>query len=161
MSGSSGVENCVRCGGEGTVQTYSDWKPHDYVSGTCIQCGYDYHTITGMQTLEEVNELRKELELEPLTELVKPTDEWLARIIWIAIKRNHVVNQYFNKNCLVLAKELRKKKWANITGGELNSMLRNLGMLGSEEYMVGDEILPFVNGEKGFELSIKIKVEKK
>ena len=78
MSGSSDSQDCPRCGGDDTLMTYSDWRPHDYVSGTCLQCGYDYHTVTGMQTLEEVNELRLNIELEPLAELVKPTEDWLA-----------------------------------------------------------------------------------
>ena len=80
----------------------------------------------------------------------------LAQIIWCAIKRNHLVDQYFNKNCLVLAKELRKKKWANISGRELNAMLRNLGILGSEEWEVGDKIIPYVRKEITFEYVINL-----
>lgn len=79
----------------------------------------------------------------------------IAQIIWCAIKRNHLVDQYFNDNCIGLAKTLRLKKFANITGAELNSMLRNRGMIGSQEYDVGDKILPFIKKEQVFKYIIK------
>ena len=36
MSGCSYSEKCPKCGGEMTC--YSDWKPHDMVSGVCMEC---------------------------------------------------------------------------------------------------------------------------
>ena len=78
MSGCSGNQDCPRCGGKDALQTYSDWKPHDVTSGNCVQCGYGYDTNGYVATLAEVNEQRLELELEPLAELAKPTQEWLG-----------------------------------------------------------------------------------
>jgi len=58
---------CYRCGGE--MNIYEDWKPHSYVSGECLECGFSYHTVETQLTLQEVNELREYQELEPLKEL--------------------------------------------------------------------------------------------
>lgn len=80
----------------------------------------------------------------------------LARTIWIAIRRSHLTNQYFNQSCLTLAKELRKKKYQNIDGKQLNTLLYRQGTIGSAEYDVGDKILPFVKGEKTFEIEYKL-----
>ena len=77
MSGSSDYTDCPRCGVPDSLHTYSDWKPHDLVSGTCVECGLDYYTETGLVSLADVNEMRLELELPPLTELAKPTQAWL------------------------------------------------------------------------------------
>lgn len=53
------------------MQTYMDWKPADYVSGDCFECGFYYYTADGQRTLVEVNELRAENDLEPIEELRK------------------------------------------------------------------------------------------
>lgn len=84
-------------------------------------------------------------------------EDKLAQIIWCAIKRNHIVDQYFNENCLRLADELRKKKWANISGGQLNGWLRDMHIIDSMEDNVGDKILPYIKGERKFKYLIKIK----
>lgn len=75
MSGSSYDDNCPRCGG--TMSCYEDRKPHDYVSGFCLDCGYEYHTVDGQMSLEGVNEVRADGELQPLTEFRNPLKEWL------------------------------------------------------------------------------------
>ena len=53
------------------METYIDWKPHDWVGGQCLECGFEYYTEEGQLSLEQVNELRAERGLEPLTELRK------------------------------------------------------------------------------------------
>lgn len=89
MSGVTDVENCHRCGSTESVETYSDWKPHDSVSGFCHECGYFFHTVTRLANLKEVNEERERINeifegdedftlLQPLTQLAPPTQEWLA-----------------------------------------------------------------------------------
>ena len=71
MSGSSDSQDCPRCKGKNSLQTYSDWKPYDCVSGECIKCGFSYYTKEEQMDLEEVNERRADLELKPLKELKK------------------------------------------------------------------------------------------
>jgi hypothetical protein len=42
------------------MDCYSDHKPHDYVSGNCVSCGFWYQTETGFMNLEELNDARSE-----------------------------------------------------------------------------------------------------
>jgi len=67
MSGCAGSATCPKCGGE--MQTYMDWKPCDYVSGECLECGFYYYTADGQMNLNEVNGERKDLDLAPLEKL--------------------------------------------------------------------------------------------
>ncbi len=76
MSGYTYNTDCPRCGG--IMVCYSDHKLHDMVSGECLDCGFEYHTDEGQMSLEDVNELRKDNDLEPLTQLAEPTKEWLS-----------------------------------------------------------------------------------
>lgn len=69
MSGCSYDSTCPMCGNQ--MGCYSDGKPYDQASGTCLNCGFQFWTQEGQMTLEEVNELRVEAGLEPLKELVK------------------------------------------------------------------------------------------
>ncbi len=70
MSGSSYDAVCPLCGG--TMYCSNDYKPHEYVSGDCIDCGFTYWTQSERLTLAEVNKLRVDsFDLEPLTELKK------------------------------------------------------------------------------------------
>ena len=48
---------------------YSDWKPHDMVSGICLECGFAYDTIDRQATLDQVNGIRQALDLQPVTAL--------------------------------------------------------------------------------------------
>ena len=72
MSGYSETTMCPRCGTE-SLDVSID---RDDVSGTCLECGYEYHTVNRVMTLEEVNEERVEMELEVLTELKRPVEGW-------------------------------------------------------------------------------------
>lgn len=77
-----------------------------------------------------------------------------ARILYLAIKVNHIVNQYFNDNCLKIAKWIDDGDLYEDTnyspsrmGVVLNYWLRNLGMIGSSE-TYGSKLIPFILGEK-------------
>ena len=67
MSGSSGSAPCPECGAK--MHTYVDWKPFDYVSGECLECGFHYYTADGQMNLDEVNEARGDLYLPPIEKL--------------------------------------------------------------------------------------------
>jgi hypothetical protein len=53
---------------------YYDWKPHDTVSGQCLECGFSYDTKEAQMSLKRVNRLRAEADLPPLTKLKPQTD---------------------------------------------------------------------------------------
>lgn len=67
MSGHSDNTICPNCGLE--CNRYSDYKPFDTVSLDCINCGFYTNTTIKQMSLEELNEMRKDCELEELTEL--------------------------------------------------------------------------------------------
>lgn len=78
MSGLSYTGECPRCGGD-CMETSLESKPHNSVEGFCLECGFGYHTVCYLSTLEEVNKIREEAEeceLGPLGELKKPASEW-------------------------------------------------------------------------------------
>jgi Zn ribbon nucleic-acid-binding protein len=64
MSGNSYDSTCPNCGG--SMDCYNDYKPHEYVSGECLECGFEYHTEDGQLTLEEVNQRRFDMGLEDI-----------------------------------------------------------------------------------------------
>jgi hypothetical protein len=67
MSGNSYSGKCYRCGEE--MHMYEDHKPHPYVSGDCHYCGFSYMTERDQLSLDEVNEMRIDLGMEPLDKL--------------------------------------------------------------------------------------------
>ena len=81
MSGNSYGSVCPNC--NENMNVYEDHKPHPYVSGDCLYCGFYLDTKTNQLTLEELNEQRYEYNhgmgysegeddyLPPLTELPK------------------------------------------------------------------------------------------
>lgn len=72
MSGYAETVDCPRCGSDSLEHAVDG----DDITGMCIDCGYEYHTVTSLMTLERVNEFREEVELEPLTELKPPLPDW-------------------------------------------------------------------------------------
>jgi Zn ribbon nucleic-acid-binding protein len=72
MSGFSDSQDCPRCSGKNTLMTYSDWKPFDTISGTCVRCGFSYYTKA---EILELNELKAERENYDYTEKVKFSKE--------------------------------------------------------------------------------------
>ena len=76
MSGHSYSTWCPRCKSENSIMASQDHKPHDCVSGECLECGFCYYTsCDNKMTLDEVNELRADHELEPLKELRPQTNK--------------------------------------------------------------------------------------
>jgi len=59
MSGANYITTCPKCEQE-TLVAYTDWKPHDIVSGICLNCGFYYTTKEGKLTKEELAEQQKE-----------------------------------------------------------------------------------------------------
>jgi len=68
MSGYSETTTCPKCGGE-SLEHSAD---HYNVNAICLECGYEYHTVESMLTLEELNEERKACDMEPLEKLKIP-----------------------------------------------------------------------------------------
>lgn len=73
MSGFSETVDCPRCG---SVESLERSVDRDDVSGYCLECGYEYKTVYMLMTLEDVNEQRVDIGMEPLTELKKPVEGW-------------------------------------------------------------------------------------
>ena len=57
MSGHGYESVCPVC--MGSVNAYSDHKPHDYVSGECLDCGYSYYTKDDQMSLDDINLCRR------------------------------------------------------------------------------------------------------
>lgn len=55
----------------------SDHKPHEVVSGECLDCGYSYGTAVHQMTLKEMNQRRADFDMEPIKQLRKPLPEWV------------------------------------------------------------------------------------
>ena len=72
MSGYSETTTCPRCGAD-SLEASID---RDEVSGMCFECGYEYHTVDSILSLEEVNEERVDCEMEPLEKLREPNPAW-------------------------------------------------------------------------------------
>ena len=70
MSGWSDSQDCPKCGSKDTLMTFGDHKPRDTVGGECLECGFEYHTVEGQMTLDDINIQREEIhDMEPLTKL--------------------------------------------------------------------------------------------
>ncbi len=58
MSGTGYNIKCPNCGKD--CDSYSDWKPFDYSSITCLECGLRIFPTNNYMNLEELNEQREE-----------------------------------------------------------------------------------------------------
>jgi len=67
MSGGSGESMCPLC--DGLMLTGFETKPHDFVTGICMECGYCYWTEPGVAGLKKINAEREVLGLGPVKEL--------------------------------------------------------------------------------------------
>lgn len=67
MSGFSDGVTCPNCGEE--ASRYSDYKPFDLVSLDCAYCGFYTSTTVEQLSLEELNDLRSDMDLKPLKKL--------------------------------------------------------------------------------------------
>lgn len=71
MSGYTEECKCPKCGGELFHVSTSTIPDENY--GYCLECGHSYAMTETTWSLEDINEERKEWELEPLTELKPQT----------------------------------------------------------------------------------------
>jgi hypothetical protein len=69
MSGSGYQSVCPNCGA--VMECYTDWKPYDTNSCTCLSCGFTAFTKESRLSLEEVNEERENRDLPPLEKLAE------------------------------------------------------------------------------------------
>jgi hypothetical protein len=77
MSGHSFSLSCPNC--DGSMSAYSDYKPFQYESGECYDCGFHYFTVAEQMDLKTLNLCRADEELhgeklEPLKKLPKIQD---------------------------------------------------------------------------------------
>lgn len=72
MSGISYETKCPNCGND--ANAYSDWKPFDYSSITCMHCGLRIYPTNDYMPLEELNEFREENNLDPIEKLPPQSD---------------------------------------------------------------------------------------
>ena len=76
MSGCSYMNTCPICDNE--MSCCSDTKPFDYIGGQCSHCGFSYYTKVEQLDIDEVNALRKDDDLEPITK--KEYKKWSKEI---------------------------------------------------------------------------------
>ena len=67
MSGHSYDSKCLNC--DNDLNSYADNKPIDTVHHQCLYCGYTIFMQETYLNLEELNEYRENLGVEPLKEL--------------------------------------------------------------------------------------------
>lgn len=74
MSGFSDSTTCPNCGAD--CDRYTDWKPFDYSSIQCVECGLMIDPQIQYMDLHDLNMEREERDLEPLKELPKQEFNW-------------------------------------------------------------------------------------
>ncbi len=58
MSGTNDSRPCPIC--NEMMDIYIDWKPFDYSTAQCLNCGFYLEPRIGQMDLESINDLRKE-----------------------------------------------------------------------------------------------------
>lgn len=74
MSGYSYSSPCPNCGKD--MDSYTDTRPMDATTHSCLYCGFYSHVKTGFTDLDELNERRLDSEMEPLNVLPKQEFEY-------------------------------------------------------------------------------------
>ena len=67
MSSAETTESCPNCSKEMNLSTEN--RPFTWVQGGCLNCGFDFFTVTTYYNLEELNKMRKFAGKRPLTKL--------------------------------------------------------------------------------------------
>jgi len=67
--------NCPRCGGANSLIRSADG---DNISGLCLRCGHEYHTVSRIMSLKETNEARFNHDEAQITELSEPVKGWFG-----------------------------------------------------------------------------------
>jgi len=76
MSGFSDSTHCPNPECDNTsADLYTDWKPFNYSSIGCLKCGLSIQPELSYHDFEELNEIRQDQDLEPLTEKPKQNKE--------------------------------------------------------------------------------------
>lgn len=74
MSGHSDSAPCPNCGE--SCDQYMDWKPFNYTTMTCWNCGLMIYPTLKYMDLEELNEYREmQCNMEPLDTLPKQEED--------------------------------------------------------------------------------------
>lgn len=94
MSGTSYQTDCPRCGGKGTLQCSSDYRPFDGVAGECLRCGFNYWTAMGMMGKDELELRRVDYDVD-VKDLKQIADE--ERELMESFDKNYGLNLEENK----------------------------------------------------------------
>jgi len=70
MSSNSYDVDCWKCNGKNSMMMTENNRPPS-LNGECIECGYSIWTVNGYMEIDEVNEIREGLDLQPLKKLEK------------------------------------------------------------------------------------------
>lgn len=75
----------------------------------------------------------------------------LARTIWIAVKAGHITEQHFDKECLTVAREIRRARPTTVADLK-KTMCRHMRMNapGYDDLFFWEQFLPYVLGTKQF-----------
>ena len=76
MGTTTWTEACPRCG-DGDFTAGRDRESGEF--GFCVRCGYGYRQQEYQMTLADVNDMRKDLELQPLNELAPALPDFAWR----------------------------------------------------------------------------------
>lgn len=74
MSGFSCEETCPNCGKD--ADGYTDHKPFNFSSLSCLHCGLQIFPQIEYQTLEELNDSRIDSDMEPLEQLPEQSKDF-------------------------------------------------------------------------------------
>ena len=72
-SNSYGTE-CPKCGSGVFMVSQDTHIP--YSSGECLDCGYTFYSKDDQMTLEEVNERRRDFDMDEITKLKRKEGRW-------------------------------------------------------------------------------------
>lgn len=74
MSGFSDGVPCPNCGRE--ADRYTDYKPFDYTTITCIHCGLKITPKIEYMTLKELNQQRLDCDMEKIERTKRPPQNY-------------------------------------------------------------------------------------
>jgi len=67
MSSETYTRLCSQCGSE--IEAFYENRPHEFVNGECLECGFFYYTVEDRLSLRDVNWRRKQSGLKSLKRL--------------------------------------------------------------------------------------------
>lgn len=82
----------------------------------------------------------------------------LARKLWLGIRQGHLINQYFEENCLRAGEEIQSliNKEKELTPGRLQGILSGSSerRILAADKLLCDDLIPYLTGEKEFTFEI-------